>query len=248
MIDYIHMKNEGKQKILFMHGLGGNVDQWHEQLRHFSVNYEVLAISLSGHGKSDPGVYDIKSFIQDIKQVINKLKYDNFIWVGNSMGGVLAFESLNEFNIKSIITNGTTPKLRYGKFTLKLIEMVDRFLIKKGYSKYIKFAANNSTKKKSIKDNLYKMMIQTDPEAVVKMHQLLGDYDYLESLNNSKIKIYIIKTPGDSAINKELKKYLSSITNDNVYVMKSEVGGHIFNMEYPKLYNEIIEKILKDDI
>jgi pimeloyl-ACP methyl ester carboxylesterase len=43
-----------KQTIVFLHGLGKDLEQWRPQIDHFAKSHRVIAIDLRGHGKSDP--------------------------------------------------------------------------------------------------------------------------------------------------------------------------------------------------
>jgi pimeloyl-ACP methyl ester carboxylesterase len=42
-----------QQTFVFLHGFGGQAEQWHYQLQNFLIENRVLALDLRGHGLSD---------------------------------------------------------------------------------------------------------------------------------------------------------------------------------------------------
>ena len=76
--------------IVFVHGLGSDLDVWSEQLRHFRPTRRAVAYDQRGNGQSDPaldGNYSIEAFADDLDQVVRQLKIRRFVLVGHSMAG-----------------------------------------------------------------------------------------------------------------------------------------------------------------
>ena len=44
---------EGTVSLVFVHGWSGDRSYWEEQLDHFAQEYRVVALDLTGHGRSD---------------------------------------------------------------------------------------------------------------------------------------------------------------------------------------------------
>ncbi|MDA3847649.1 MAG: alpha/beta hydrolase [Vallitaleaceae bacterium] len=239
--------------VVFAHGLGGNLEQWTKQIDYFKQAYHVIAFSLQGHGKStkvdDQTAYTIDAYAQTAVKLLELLQVKNCIWVGNSMGGVIGYHILSNYSdlITMLITNGTTPRLVFSKTALKLVKVIDRILLRLlGFHGYVRFAANNSTKIKSVQKDIYDMMIETHPQAVIESHQLLGNYDYIKTIMATLIPIYIIQTPKDKDINRSIDRLKKDLNKQDMLTFHPLTsGGHIVNMEEPELYNGTVGILLK---
>ena len=84
-----------QRTFVFIHGFGGQAEQWHYQLQTFSIENRVIAIDLRGHGLSDkPGRgYDMLQLVQDLETALVLLKVKGkFVMVGHSYGGAVVTE------------------------------------------------------------------------------------------------------------------------------------------------------------
>ena len=84
-------KGQG-EVLLFLHGIGGNRTNWHEQIDFFAARYNALAIDVRGWGKSDDyeGALDFDDVVDDIGRVLAHLGESRCHLVGLSMGGLIA--------------------------------------------------------------------------------------------------------------------------------------------------------------
>jgi long-chain acyl-CoA synthetase len=84
-----------QRTFVFIHGFGGQAEQWHYQLQTFSVENRVIALDLRGHGLSDrPGRgYDMPQLVSDLETALVLLKVKGkFVLVGHSFGGAVVTE------------------------------------------------------------------------------------------------------------------------------------------------------------
>jgi pimeloyl-[acyl-carrier protein] methyl ester esterase len=86
----LHYKIAGNGKsIIFVHGWAMNSHVWKHQIDELSRDFQVIAVDLRGHGKSECGNrnaecgFDI--FVQDLKELTNLLGIGKFTLVGWSM-------------------------------------------------------------------------------------------------------------------------------------------------------------------
>lgn len=238
--------------MVFAHGLGGNREQWTEQIQFFSRKFRVIAFSLQGHGQSSKpdfdAAYSIEAYGDVAIALLKKLGVDSCIWVGNSMGGVIGYDLIrrNDNIISHLLTNGTAPTLKYGKMTLKLIGIMDRLLIKVlGYQGYINIAVRASLKAADKRVILKRIFMAAHPRAIICSHQLLGDYNFLDVIKNTSARVSFITTPGDKDINKAVNKHKPDLELlDNVTFYDQTSGGHVFNMEDSQAYNNVVNSVL----
>ncbi len=93
-IAYVELNPQGKQTLLFIHGLGSYLKFWRYQLDHFAQQgYRVVALDMPGYGKSDKPAsfpYTMEAMAEVVKELTAKLGIVKPIVVGHSMGGQTA--------------------------------------------------------------------------------------------------------------------------------------------------------------
>jgi len=251
-IEYVDVNPENEDVIIFAHGLGCNLHQWEEQIKHFSPNYRVVAFSLQGHGGSSKPIekesYTLEAYGQVVLSLLDVLDITKVIWIGNSMGGVIGYEVLKKapLRIQQIITNGTAPALKYNKLTLSLINLMDRGLVKLlGFEGYINIAVKASLKDPNKRKILKDLFMSTKMEAIIASHQLLGNYDYLSVLQDAGCPVTLVITPADKDINKAIQKHKRELEGlSHVQLHVHNEGGHVLNIEKSDQYNELIELLI----
>ena len=85
-------EGNGKQTIIFIHGLGSYLPAWKKNVESLKDSYRCIAIDLPGYGKSSKGNYSgMMEFYAEIIQEFCKSKaLNNIILCGHSMGGQIA--------------------------------------------------------------------------------------------------------------------------------------------------------------
>src|SRR5215510_5995997 len=84
-----------QRTFVFIHGFGGQAEQWHYQLQKFSLENRVIALDLRGHGLSDKPSrgYDMAQIISDLETALTLLKVKGkIVLVGHSLGGAIVTE------------------------------------------------------------------------------------------------------------------------------------------------------------
>jgi 2-succinyl-6-hydroxy-2,4-cyclohexadiene-1-carboxylate synthase len=91
----------------FLHGFTGSADSWKEVINKLSCN--AIAVDIVGHRESSfndiDSDYDINSWCDDFKQIIESLNYQKINLCGYSMGGrlAIAFAAAYPARINSLI-------------------------------------------------------------------------------------------------------------------------------------------------
>ena len=93
---------EGGQgpSFVFVHGFGGDKDNWTRMARFFSDRFHVVALDLPGFGESsriETASYDIPSQIARLKTFHEKLNLGRIHIAGNSRGGQIATHFAAQF-------------------------------------------------------------------------------------------------------------------------------------------------------
>ena len=97
-IHVAEMGQQSNQTILFLHGYPENWKAFEAVMAHLKDDYHLLAIDLSGIGKSNPvkssDKYAIAEFINDFTESLN-LK--QMILAGHDIGGMITYAFLKHF-------------------------------------------------------------------------------------------------------------------------------------------------------
>jgi pimeloyl-ACP methyl ester carboxylesterase len=93
----VHYKllGRGKMTLVFVHGLGGELNVWREQAGHFASHARVLVLDLPGFGQSDKPQnvkYTMRFFARSVRAAMDDAKVDRAILVGHSMGAAVIRE------------------------------------------------------------------------------------------------------------------------------------------------------------
>lgn len=105
---------EGEALLLF-HGFTGSTLTWESCIEQFSTRFQVITIDLPGHGKTQCRTpKTMKTFSDDVVELLNFLKIDKVYLLGYSMGGrtALSFTMYYPEMVKSLILESASPGLR----------------------------------------------------------------------------------------------------------------------------------------
>jgi long-chain acyl-CoA synthetase len=123
-----------QRTFVFIHGFGGQAQQWHYQLQTFSLENRIIALDLRGHGLSDkPGRgYDMPQLVADLETALVLLKVKGkFVLVGHSFGGAIATEYAlkNPDRVERLILMATAGEFKLQP-TLKLALSLPAWLLR----------------------------------------------------------------------------------------------------------------------
>lgn len=87
-------EGQGKETIVFIHGLSSNADAWSRNIEVLKEKYTCVALDLPGFGKSSKvaEAYTPDYYAEVVVKLIDKLKLKNVSVAGHSMGGQAAIK------------------------------------------------------------------------------------------------------------------------------------------------------------
>ncbi|GEJ57793.1 alpha/beta fold hydrolase [Anaeromyxobacter diazotrophicus] len=83
---------QGDPAVVFLHGLGSDLEVWRPQLDHLRASRRVVAYDQRGHGASGKprdGVYTLEALAADLEAVRRALGLERFVLVGHSLSGAV---------------------------------------------------------------------------------------------------------------------------------------------------------------
>lgn len=121
---YYEVYGKGQPVVLLHGGLFGSTIEMTDFIEKLKTNYQVIAISTRGHGKSELGTEPItlEQRAKDALSVINAVTKDSVIVIGFSDGGYSAYQlaAMYPAAVKKMVVMGAgeiRPGLREFKFT-----------------------------------------------------------------------------------------------------------------------------------
>lgn len=241
----------GQPALLFVHGLGANLEQFREQAAYFSDRYRVLRLSLRGHGESDPAqradtaAYAMSTLMVDVIGLLDALEIDRVHWVGNSMGGLVGYECLRHHpeRLHTLTTFGTTAELHRGGLTSNFITGLMRLVGPRGMGWMTERTASH---KRKVAERVGQMMRQSHRDALRFCILNLADYDYRAVLEeHSEVPILLMQGEHDLDINEELgSTYEALNTHGHSEIVDLPHCGHFANLEHTNQFNRVLEDFL----
>lgn len=108
--------DSGNTPLLFIHGYGGMIEHWNQNIPFFENRYRIYAMDLIGFGKSEkPNVrYSLELFATQIEAFLHLKGLKEVILVGHSMGAAsgIFYAHLNPEKIRGLVL--ANPSGLYG--------------------------------------------------------------------------------------------------------------------------------------
>lgn len=244
--------------LVCLHGAGGNRDQFEEQHAYFSDSFCVISISLRGHGNSEhpqgpiQETYAITVLAQDIIQILERLNIRKTHLLGNSAGGVVGYEIVNQRPelVQSLITFGTTGKMAVPGFLRQLTLRFDTRNVTQEPEIRLKKLAAYTSKKPEVVSEVYRMFMAARA-GIPGLRYALGSYNYLPLIRSMRVPYYILKGTQDRDINLFLGSTLRALkdnathTNLDSRVITIPQAGHMTNLDNPQEFNKRLLELVK---
>lgn len=121
-------QEQKRPPLILIHGAGSSHIAWALQLRDLSSTNRMIAIDLSGHGKSDDmeGKVSLEeTYSMEVAALVEHLELNEFILVGHSMGGGVAMSYCLNCSLpppKALVLVDTSPVLELSKLALGLVK------------------------------------------------------------------------------------------------------------------------------
>lgn len=114
---YVEEAGSG-EPVMLLHGFTGSSANWHPVMERLAGSFRVLAIDLTGHGRSDAPTeierYAMPNIANDLGLLLRQLNAIPAHWLGYSMGGRLAlYMAVNHPQwVRSLILESASPGLQ----------------------------------------------------------------------------------------------------------------------------------------
>jgi len=248
-IDYQEFSHENKKSgtIVFMHGRGGNLLSWFQQIPYFSKKYHCIVYSQRGFGHS----YDIddgpgsSEFAKDLELLLDYLKIEKAHLVAQSMGGIsaLGFSVKHPARVLSIIFADTTG----GMGEPNLENEINKWKMKnsrtRGKLEAISEMFENTN---PVMANLYLQIGLTNSEISYEKINLLGGPKGKE-LDTLKMPVLFLVGQDDTIMPPHIIKLASEYIKGSEFLIVPGCGHSVY-WEKPHVFNSEVDRFISESI
>ncbi len=257
----LHVTDLGDgQPIVLIHGWPLNDAMYEYQYQYFvEKGFRVIGISLRGFGKSDRpyGKYDFDVFSDDIKVVLDKLKIENAVLGGFSMGGAVVIHYITKYNSahvsKLALFGAAAPSWKQradfpfgatGEAAANLIHTTktNRQQLIEDFGKG--FGATETSLSPAISAWLASINSDASPYATTQAITALRDLDLRPVLSKINVPVAIFHGTQDKLCDFVFAEQLHKGIK-NSYIVKFENSGHALFVEEMEKFNTELEKFAR---
>lgn len=242
-----------KQPVIFVHGFPFDHSMWDYQIealkdKYFCVTYDVRGLGASPAGD---GQYTLESFVDDLELIIQKLKLNNPVLCGLSMGGYISLRALERLPnlFKAAILCDTKSESDTNEGKLKRAEAV-KLINTNGVKEFVSGFVPNCFSDKFMKENsgnylaIVERSMASNPIAVKGcLLAMAGRTDTTDSVSNYKTPVLVLCGADDKLTPPSVMKSLA----DKIPAGKFRIvpnAGHMSPLENPNFVNEQISEFL----
>jgi len=242
--DLILPDNSEKPIFVFIHGGGGDKNQWQFQSDSFRARgFGILTLSLSGHGKSfHSSNNSISDFTKEVSSLISHLKIGKYVLIGHSMGGgiVLSYGlSILNNPPTEIILIGTGAKLNVAPVFFDLLSSdFDQALRLMGKYSY---ATATSIEIKLVNQNI---LSKNGPDILIQDLRACQQFDVRDKLERIEIPSLIVCGEEDRMTPVKYSEFLHQMMNNSQLTIIPNAGHFVFQ-EAPDEINDTILQFLR---
>ncbi|RXT02284.1 alpha/beta fold hydrolase [Ammoniphilus sp. CFH 90114] len=190
------------EAVVFVHGLGGDLNIWHSQVNVCSRSMRTITYDLRGAGKTDvhPPEYSIDLLVEDLKSVLDNESIESAHLVAHSMGTLIVehFAVRYPEAVKSLtLVGGFTEPPEGARKALgdrstvvreKGMEAVADAILEGGFSSYTKHS------NQAMLGMVRSLLLSNDPEGYAALCRALAD---ARSIKHQEVSVPVLLIVGD---------------------------------------------------
>lgn len=242
-----------KETLIFIHAFPLSSEMWSTQINYFKDKFRVITYDVRGLGgsKQENNQFTLEEYVNDLLEICNKLKLENIITCGLSMGGYIILRALErqpELFSKVILADTRAERDTDEGLIMRSNAIID---IKNGkidnvLNDYLKkLLSEKNLNNPEIKNYVFNLMKRNSPEGIIgAMLAIATRTTTLHSLKKIKIPALILVGEYDSLTPIQFAEDMNNQLPDSSLDIIPD-AGHLSNIENPQYFNESISKFLK---
>jgi pimeloyl-ACP methyl ester carboxylesterase len=262
-VNYVDIGSGPREPIVFVHGLGGQWQNWLENLPRAAQERRVIALDLPGFGLSPMprGEITIPGYGRTVEALCDRLGLGRVDVVGNSMGGYIGAEVAIQFpqrvdQLVLVSAAGITsanlahaPIMTLGRVASAIATYTaaqDRQLAARPKSRHLslQFVARHPTRLKP--DLAYEGFFKgTAKPGFTDALRASLDYDFRDRLPEIGVPTLIVWGEKDSIIPVQDAQEFERLIRDSRKVVMQDTG-HVSMAERPETFNALMMEFLAE--
>jgi pimeloyl-ACP methyl ester carboxylesterase len=260
-VNYVDVGESNLPPVVFVHGLGGNWQNWLENIPRLAQDRRVLALDLPGFGESPmpQQKISISGYGQTVVDFARTLGIDEPVDViGNSMGGFIAAEiGINspEFARRIVLCSAAgisitnlkrRPVLTAARITAAVTNVAlarAEAMAKRPGLRHAALAYVFRHPSRIAPDLAYQVMQGTGKPGFLDALDALTDYDFRDRLGDVKVPVLLIWGEDDNLVPVADAGEFERLIPDARKVILGDTG-HVPMLERPATFNDLVVEFL----
>jgi pimeloyl-ACP methyl ester carboxylesterase len=264
--NYIDVGSGDGDPVVLVHGLGGQWQNWLENIPRLAETRRVVAIDLPGFGctpePEDDEEITITRYGHWVNEVANRLGLETVDLVGNSMGGYIAAEVAIQFPARVsrlvLVSAAGISSAEVPQMPILTIGRVAAAIASNSVTRYRRLACRPVTRHVALAlvarhprllkaDLAYEGFFKGGgkPGFADALRASL-DYDFRDRLSDVKVPTLIVWGEKDSIIpTRDADEFERLIEDSRKVVMKDT--GHVPMAERPQAFNDVLVEFLDEE-
>ena len=242
--------------VVFLHGIGGNRTNWHDQLPAFAeCGFRAISWDARGYGRSDDyeGPLDFADFSHDLARLLDHLGVARAHLVGLSMGGRILQDFYPRYpdRVATLVLCATFPGFDTALTPEKRAEFVrlrKAPLVAGKEPKDIAPVVAKTLIGPRATDAHFQRLVESmtmlHKESYIKTIEASTLYDRTASLPDIAVPVLLVFGGADTlAVPAVGERMAAEIPDSRLIVMPG--AGHLVNIEFPEAFNESVLAFLE---
>ncbi len=257
--DHVHYEVSGEGvPIIFCHAGFVDSGMWDEQVKFFSLKYQVIRYDMQGYGQSQPATKAI-SRRDELKQLMDKLNIEEAILVGCSISGTtvmdLALESperVQALILVSMVPSGFEMRGEPPRHLFEMIGALQAGDLDTASELQTRIWFDGIMREPQDVDSVLRQKVKVmNRQALLKQGSILGDAQPLNPLDPpasnrladiSQPTLILTGEVDHPEVLRASQVMDEAIPNAQTHVLSA--SGHLPNMEQPSEFNQVVDDFL----
>lgn len=227
--------------LVFIHGTGGDREDWREQLEGLSDRAPVIALELPGHGASDPpGETTVQACAGWVVDFISEMALNKVFLVGCSLGS--AITQLIALSPRPWLVGiglvGAGARLRVHPAFLEGLQKNSE----KALGMLADYCLSPATNE-SLREEINQKFLNADPQLIHGDLSACNEFDIMADIDSLRSPTWIVVGQDDKLTPPKYADFLhGAIAGSHLDVIPN--AGHLVMMEKPSEFNKCLLEFL----
>ena len=234
---------------VFLHGIGGNRTNWHDQLPAFSRHFHAVAWDARGYGGSDDyeGPLTFSDYTHDLARVLDHFKAEKAHVIGLSMGGRIAMDFAEKYPDRLITLTLCDTHRGIAHFSeekkREFIRLRKEPLVNGGEPRDIAVPVSKTLIGPDAPPEIFQRLVDSisalHKESYIKSIEATFLSDSHDRLGDIKVPTHVVVGGADRLTTPKMAEEMTAmIAGASLTVIPR--AGHLCNIEAPQAFNDAV--------